>query len=69
MANQYERVFQSAYARDPNNYDRTPRWNRFYNAARRYAANINRSGLANTENPSTANVQISRRVYMGLSNG
>ena len=64
LSNQWERVFQRTYRLDPNNYDRNPRWQRFNNAAQRYAANIRNSRYANN-----MDARVPRSVYMGLNAG
>lgn len=64
LTEQWDRVFKRTYSLDPNNYDRSSRWQRFHNAAQRYAANIRNSRYANN-----MDAQVPRRVYMGLNAG
>ena len=64
LAAQFNRVQAASHRTDPN-YT-SARWQRVYNASVRYAGNIRRSRAYRRGGD---NAQVSRRVYMGLSNG
>lgn len=61
MGNQFVRIW--------SNSTNAARTQRALNTLTRYRANAKRAGYKTTEGGKATNVQIPRRVYMGLSNG